>query len=67
MPNTPASQTITPTILLEHLDIASTLVAELDAITKIADPDSAVGVLARHSLSLMTGMHNDLSVAVEAL
>lgn len=56
-----------PCLALDHLSTTETLVAQLTAICKLTDSTSAIGVLARHSLSLVAGLHNDFDAAVEAI
>lgn len=67
MVDTNSLQAISPSLALDHLATTETLVAQLTAICKLSDPTSAVGVLARHSLSLLAGLHNDFDAAVEAI
>jgi hypothetical protein len=52
-------------ILIDLYASAETMVAELTAITKIADPGSAIAILAKHSLAIANEMNNDLSCMVD--
>jgi len=47
-------------LTIEHLAIVETLIAEMSAIEKIADPGSATVILCRHCLGLLGGLQNDL-------
>lgn len=63
----PVAPKAQPSAALDHLATAETLVAQLTAIQKLAEPGSAIAVLAKHSLSLVSGLHNDFDAAVEAI
>ena len=52
-------------ILTDLESSAETLVAELSAILNIAEPESAIAILAKNSLSLALAMNNDLACEVE--
>lgn len=43
-------------LALDHLEAAETLLAQLKAITLLAPPETAIGVLAHHSLKLLGGL-----------
>lgn len=50
---------------LEHLSTTENLLAMAQAITKIAEPGSAIEILARQSLALLIALQNDLTCEVE--
>lgn len=56
-----------PSLVLDHLATAETLVVQLTAILKISEPGSAISLLARHCLSLVDGLHNDFQAEVESI
>ncbi len=66
MPQTAFIKDTAHSLAIDHLGIAETLVAQLSAISKLAEPDSAIHSLASHSLGLVSGLHNDFDAAVEA-
>lgn len=50
---------------LEHLSTTENVLAMVEAITKVAEPGSAVAILARQSLALLVALQNDLACEAE--
>lgn len=65
MLDTRALPATAPNLAISHLETAETLITQLKAIVLLSSAETAIGILARHSLSLLSGLHNDLAVVVE--
>lgn len=50
---------------LEHLSTTENVLAMVEAIAKVAEPGSAVAILARQSLALLLALQNDLACEAE--
>jgi len=66
MPQTASITAPALNLAIDHLGIAETLVAQLNAIVMLVPRTTPVGVLAEHCLALVASLHNDFDAAVEA-